>query len=178
MFGEHPVPHSVATQLLLTLDRFSRHLCSPLYRCLLCPVGEGFEGTRAQPPHGVCHRLLWSHCYHRKREKTTSTPHSETHPVMYPCPVAYRYFPLPSGASDFVHPLGDCGPDVCGPTNGRCGCLVCDITTPSHGCGHSNSTHSAQILYHRLRPLTMHFNRFIECTISTIGTLSCVSYPR
>ena len=131
---------SVATQLLLTLDRLSRHLCSPLYRCLLCPVGEGFEGTRTQPSHGVCNGFLWAHRYYRKPEKTIPIPHPGTYPATRPYPVAYHYLPLPSGASDFVHPLGDWDPDIRGPANGRYGHLVCDIPTPSHGCGHNNST--------------------------------------
>ena len=169
----------VVTLLTLTLHFACRYLCSFLYRCLLCPVGEGFEGGGTQPLSGGHNRVLWAHRHRGRRKATTSKPHSGTHPAPRPYPVESRHLAPSGDKSDFELPSGSGNPPARGsaiPHRGDRSTYV--ILSPSHNCGPSNSNPRLNSAPLSVIIDNIHANRFIECTISTIGILLCVSFPR
>jgi len=89
----------VTTTLAPVLNRSCRYLRFSLYRSLLCPVGEVFDGARVQPASGIRHRVLWDHRDYRKQESTASQPCS---PVSMPYPVEFRYLALCVNTGYFI----------------------------------------------------------------------------
>ena len=122
-------------------DRSRRCLRCSLYHCMLCPVGEVFEGARTQSPPGICHRVLRVCCHRRKRKSNTRDPRSRTHPVAHPYPVESRHLALFLNASDRVYPFRSDNIPVLRSTNFHQGDRpVHDTPTSIRGWGHSNCT--------------------------------------
>ena len=101
-YGEPRFILVVTVILAPELDRSRRHLRISLYRCLLCPVGEVFQGARTEPPSRVRYCVLWDHRHHRKQGSTVQKPHPGTHSVAYLYPVESHYLALCVNTSDFV----------------------------------------------------------------------------
>lgn len=143
MYGEHQVPSLCGYNPYVVLDRLCRDLCSFLYRCLLCPVGEVLGEERDQPFHGVRHRLLRAHRYLRKQGTTTPNNSRRNSPSGVPCPVELCHLAL-SGSTCDLAPLGSENPPWSAIPH-RVDCLVCGTLSPSRGRGRDNSTPSTPI---------------------------------